>query len=314
MMLSTFNTAYALNSPVATLSKVVGKVDVILAKNQRMTLARNGLLLYAKDLVKTGNDGKATLLFRDGSEIRLFESTEFLIESAKEAPTKKRSFRYKLRMKKGAFWGMLKRGRQNTTLSTPTATIGVKGTALRVTELDNGSATIALTEGSIEVRNGASMVKLTPGKWLRNIQRMDDLKQRVTDIPNKLYVSAERDTIDFSKDSGNPLYITIQMGSADGVKNIKRGGPVYLKHNYYNLRMPAQVILNGDGFVRFPIYFEAPRKTDANFDGRIIIRAVMDGKAYTDVGEGSVILKVSDLKTTRKFRIDVETGVLVPVE
>ena len=62
---------------VATLDLSTGVVEVTLSKSMRTTQGREGLMLYERDLVRTGVDGKATILFRDGSEIRLFENTEF---------------------------------------------------------------------------------------------------------------------------------------------------------------------------------------------------------------------------------------------
>jgi hypothetical protein len=62
----------------------------------RTTQGREGLLLYERDLVRTGVDGKATILFRDGSEIRLIENTEFQIQEASEHGAGERTFRRKL--------------------------------------------------------------------------------------------------------------------------------------------------------------------------------------------------------------------------
>ena len=56
---------------VATLYPSTGVVEVTLSKSMRTTQGREGLLLYERDLVRTGVDGKATILLLDGSEIRI---------------------------------------------------------------------------------------------------------------------------------------------------------------------------------------------------------------------------------------------------
>ena len=55
----------------ATLYPSTGVVEVTLSKSMRTTQGREGLLLSERDLVQTGVDGKATILLRDGSEIRI---------------------------------------------------------------------------------------------------------------------------------------------------------------------------------------------------------------------------------------------------
>ena len=81
-LLITSSFAALAQDAVATLYSSTGVVEVTLSKSMRTTQGREGLLLYERDLVRTGVDGKATILFRDGSEIRLFENTEFQIQEA----------------------------------------------------------------------------------------------------------------------------------------------------------------------------------------------------------------------------------------
>ena len=56
---------------MATLYPSTGVVEITLSKSMRTTQGREGLLLYERDLVRTGVDGKAIILLRDGSEIRI---------------------------------------------------------------------------------------------------------------------------------------------------------------------------------------------------------------------------------------------------
>ena len=100
----------AKSTAIATLTHVKGKVEVQLSRNNKRTLGRNGLLLYPKDAIITGSSGRVTVLFRDGSEIRLFENTQFVIEDARESASQKRSFHYRFFYEAWVFLGEIQQG------------------------------------------------------------------------------------------------------------------------------------------------------------------------------------------------------------
>ena len=70
-MLTPFSFVALAQDAVATLYSSTGVVEVTLSKSMRTTQGREGLLLYERDLVRTGVDGKTTILFRDCSESRI---------------------------------------------------------------------------------------------------------------------------------------------------------------------------------------------------------------------------------------------------
>ena len=117
---------------VATLYSSTGVVEVTLSKSMRTTQGREGLLLYERDHVRTGVDGKATILFRDGSEIRLFENTEFQIQEASEQETGERSFRRKLFLRFGAFLSNFFGRSDHTVIETPHFQLKPEGTSFHV--------------------------------------------------------------------------------------------------------------------------------------------------------------------------------------
>ena len=78
-LLITFSFLALAQDAVATLCSSTGVVEVTLSKSMRTTQGREGLLLYERDLVRTGVDGKATILFRDGSEIRSVSYTHLTL-------------------------------------------------------------------------------------------------------------------------------------------------------------------------------------------------------------------------------------------
>ena len=116
---------FALNA-VASIKKITG--DVQIKRSTRVFPGRKGLILNDEDLVTTLSTGKVTLLFRDGSEIRLYENTKFIIEKSTEVKGEKRGFFHNITLQIGSFWGKFVKGHQVTTIKTPTATCGIKGT------------------------------------------------------------------------------------------------------------------------------------------------------------------------------------------
>ncbi|MGK5092658.1 FecR family protein [Deltaproteobacteria bacterium TL4] len=305
--------ANAVETAIATLAHVVGKVEVTISRSNKRTLGRNGLLLYANDQITTGVAGKVTVLFRDGSEIRLFENTQFTIESGEEIPTRKRTFQYKLFMKLGSFWGKFIKERQETSIRTPTATIGIKGTTLRISEAED-KASVALAEGKISVKNATSEVELIPGKRIKEFSKTDQLAEKIEDIPYKLFINSETYQLDFKEGDSKKFRLDIQIGEVANKKNLKRAGAIYLKSNYNGVRFPSDVKLDADGFTRVPIEIDPPRKDDDEFDGSILIWAVMDDTQSDDVGEGTLLIKTKSQQAKQNIRFDANSGDMIPTK
>ena len=295
---------------IATLSRVEGYVEVFSEAKRKTRRGREGLMLFAGERINTGKDSKVTVEFRDGSTFRLFRKTDFLIEEGVEQNTRERSFKYQLSMKLGSLHGRMKRGMQRTRLRTPTAIVGVKGTTVRITETSKGKATIGLSEGKIEVTNAVSSIELKAGQWLPEIGRTDELDEKIAKLPNLLFLKTEEYELDFSDQQSKQLFISIQMEDSQSGKMTKRGGPVRLETDYYSVQMPQQVFLESDGFIRFPIEIDPPRKDDSEFDGLIQIRANMDDIGFDDVGEGMMVLRVVNGQRKRSLLIDPQSDLI----
>ncbi len=303
----------AANTAMASLNQTGGSVEVIQAQDQKRIKGRDGLLLYATDTVKTGDNGHTTILFRDGSEVRLFENTEFVIEEAAELETQERSFNYKFLMKLGSMWGKFVRGRQKTKIQSSNATIGVKGTVLRLKDSEE-SATIAVAEGALAVENGTSSVILESGKRLAAFTNEDQLEDKLEDIPYRLVMAPEKFHMDFRNSNEETVRIGIQMIDIMKGSNIKKPGRVYLQSNYYNTFFPNSVALDSSGFTRIPVVIRSPNLDDDTFDGKVIIWAVMDDPTYDDVGDGSIMLTIKMPGKRKYMRVDADSGTIIPVE
>lgn len=301
------------NTAIASLDQVSGFVEVIAVKDKKILRGKEGLLLFVDDIVRTQVDGVCSIIFRDGSETRLFESTEFLISQSDELKTAERSFRRTILMKVGALWGKFVKGRQNTRIQTSNATIAVKGNVVRIKD-DGQEATVSVVEGAVSVENAVSSIVLQAGQQLQPFRKSDHLKEKIMEIPYRLSLISEKYQLGWEDLQEGLFRIQIQMLDILHGNNIKRAGRVYLQSNYYNLALPEDVRLDHNGFARIPVKIQPPYAGDHQFDGKIIIWAVMDGANYNNVGEGSVLINMKMPSKRRHIQVDADSGRIVPKE
>ena len=291
---------------VATLMRMEGVVQVVQSSGQAPVKGRNGLLLKAGDTVVTDKEARATIKFRDGSEIRLFPNTNFQVE-AKETKGGDRTFKMNLFMKAGSFWGSFVKQRQIAQIGTPTATIGIKGTTLRVSDRD-GEARVALTEGLIEVANDRASVEVQPGKRLTSFTRKDELAKKLEDIPNRLDMKSETQQLAFKDGRTEEVFINVQLVNIKSGSAINRSGKVYMRSNYDRITYPAFVKLDDRGFARVNLKFAPPEATDTALNGNVYVWAVIDQEDADDTSEGRILFKIPVPAGQDRVRVDAKTG------
>ncbi|MDH4225446.1 MAG: FecR family protein, partial [Deltaproteobacteria bacterium] len=255
----------------------------------------------------TSRSGQATIKFRDGSEIRVLPNTDFKVDLVQEKGKSARAFQYKLSMKLGSVWGNFIKQKHAASVTTTTATIGIKGTTLRVVERD-GKARVALTEGEVEVKNTRHKATLTPGKRLSDFGPTDDLPKKVEDIPFKLDVKTDVKKLVWEDSRNAQAYVTLQLVDVKRAGNMARSGSVYLRSNYDKVVYPGQVNLNERGFARVQLEFPKPDGSDSQLAGNIYVWAVMAGEKDDDVGEGKVLFTYDPPPTTKKIQVRADTG------
>jgi hypothetical protein len=282
---------------------------VLLARNGKTDIGRNGMFLQPGDRITTGAAGKATVLFRNGSKMRLFENSDFEITRVAEAAaTRERSFDFELNLRKGSLRGNLRQGRQTARIRTPVVVIGVKGTVFRVTEEPAEGTSVAVTEGQLAITNSNSSVEVGPGQRVRRAKVFDELSEKLEDLPNQIVMLPSTPIIDFSQPGQQVVNVTLQMTDVRSQKNVSVRGPIYLESFYYNIRFPASVSLDSEGTARVPMRISPPRLDDPDFDGRIIVRAYLDSSRFDGFGEGSLVLKSQGFLNERKLEIDASSG------
>ena len=291
---------------IASLQRISGQVSVKQVRTRKTIRGRNGLLLRTGDTVVTARRARTTIKFRNGSEIRLFPRSEFQVK-ATERKGKKRTFRFSLFSKVGAFWGRFVKRRQVANIRTPTATIGIKGTVLRVVDRD-GKARVALTEGLIDVSNDRETVELRPGKRLTEFTSSDTLADKIQDIPLQLDMKSQKRNLEFLNKQTEEVFVTIQLVNIKTGRIINRSGPVYLRSNYDKITYPAEAVLNERGFLRVLVQFARPGKSDAKLNGNVFLWAVMDQEDADDVSEGRLKFTIPVPAGADKYRIPSDTG------
>jgi hypothetical protein len=308
LLLSLFATAaWAQEAEIiASLQRVDGPVSVTAAANKESVQGRNGLLLHAGDTVITGQDGHATIKFRDGSEIRLFPNTNFVVES-KEQPGAERIFHVNLLMKIGSFWGNFVKQRQVANITTPTATIGIKGTTLRVVQRDD-QARVALTEGLISVANQREEVELQPGQRLPNFTRSDTLADKIQAIPYKLDLRSDQKKLEFRGGQPVDVSINIQLVDIKSGNPVRRSGPIYLRSNYDKIDYPARASLDERGFARVTIRVKPPEPADAELNGNVYVWALLDQEQADDTAEGRILFTLPTPPGKEHIRVESKTG------
>ena len=107
-------------------------MEAVTAKSPKGRRGINGMLLFAGDKISTAENSKATIEYRDGSRVRLFQNSQLVLNLSDEQAASKRTFKFQLSLNKGSLRGRFLKGLQRTKIRTPTAQIGVKGTTVRI--------------------------------------------------------------------------------------------------------------------------------------------------------------------------------------
>lgn len=292
---------------VASLSRLDGRVQVIQGESGQSLQGKNGLLLRAGDTVVTKDETRVTIKFRDGSEVRMFPNSRFLVQGIKESDSKTRSFSYKLFLKLGSIWGKFVPQRQIANIEMPTATIGIKGTTLRATVRD-GKGRIALTEGKIEVTNDRGKVDLEPGKMITDFTRSDDLTKKIIDIPYKIEIRSEKQNLKFPGNQSEEVFVTLQLIDIKTGAEKHRPGKVYFRSNYNRIAYPPKADLNQRGFVRVPLVISSPEMSDEKLDGNIFVWALIDNEKGDDTAEGRILFTIPTKGGKQRIRIEADSG------
>jgi hypothetical protein len=292
---------------VATLMESQGIVEVTLARTQRSTQGRAGLLLYERDRIRTGTDGSATILFRDGSEITLFNNTEFVIQAVQEQEAGERTFQRRLQLKFGAFWSNFFGESEATEIVTPHFQVIPQGTAFLVT-VGAEFGSVLLSDGEVEVRNRVGSVRLQSGQRLRNARIFDELPQLVEAAPARLVLTAPR--LDWSLPRSSVEFELRVSARGQGGRAVREPLALELRSDYEGVRFPPRARLNSRGEALIPIRVLQPQRLQRR--PNLKIQAVVSDPSNLDVAGGRLVLPTGPGR--REFEIDADTSQILPSE
>lgn len=142
----------AQQQPVAVVQALTGQVKVKRAGSTGADIVTVGAVLGQGDLVNTGRDSKASLLFYDGSQVRLNAGTT--IEIVASGATVENN-RILIRLISGEIWAHLRPG---WGIQTPSATATVRGTTFDIIARQDNSVVLTTFIGQVAFFNAAGSV------------------------------------------------------------------------------------------------------------------------------------------------------------
>lgn len=164
--------AVALAFPVAAHAVPAGRVDFVtgpvtaLSSDGRSRPLTKGSEVTAGETIQTGN-GRAQLRYSDGAQVSLQPGTQYRIDDYAYAGQTDGSEKGIFSLIKGGFrtiTGLIGRvNRQNYKVSTPVATIGIRGTEFLVQSDENG-VRVSTGEGLVEVCTKGGCIVLASGE------------------------------------------------------------------------------------------------------------------------------------------------------
>ena len=300
-------------SAVASIKSMLG--DVKIQRFQRFIPGRRGLVLNDEDVVITGQNAKATIIFRDGSEIRLFQNSNFTIEKSEEVQGKGkgflkrfRLFSNKIKLTTGSFWAKFTKGRQQTRISTPTATCGIKGTVVSFSQRDD-MLNVSLSVGEVELENEDEKITLSSGKMIEGITKRGSFKAKIKELPYRLTIVPDNPKMQIpTPGNQNQIFFTLQLIDVKTQKNFERSGDVYISMQLDKIVFPERIRLNKRGYSRLFAIVKPFQEGDYG-NGQIEVLAMIEGQRFMNVGAGQAMLTYDiPKKSKRTIQIDATTG------
>ena len=251
----------------------------------------NGRILHKRHRVRTEKKSGATVFIHDGSEIRIFGSTELTIGAKKSRNS--RWVRYRIVLHKGSFWGNFVRGDNAIEIFAGGLLLKFSDSIFRLTKKKTGN-NISVSSGIIKVFNKVSSVKISAGQRLYHVSKTDFLPQKITLVPNQLKLQLETPVVAFNKNRSSILKLLIKVVRVGTDTNVKRSGPLLLSSNYYNLTIPDSIKLNENGQAKVSINLKPPSSSDRTFANSIHLNAIVDQYGYDDLLSAKLNIKINN--------------------
>ena len=153
-----------------------GRVQIYQAISNKWVYAKPGSLLHSGDTIRTGANGKASLLMSDETIMQVGRNSRLEInhvaknagwfERSVIAKSIKKASRSVFSLLKGKLWARNKNKKVNARFRMVTATIGIRGTELVIEVKENGSVESTILEGRVEATNEHGSIMGEPGNQI----------------------------------------------------------------------------------------------------------------------------------------------------
>ncbi len=298
---------YAINA-VASIKASIG--DVKVSRLNRQISGRKGLVLNDGDVITTEKNSKATILFRDGSIIRLYQNTKFVIEQSVESKSTHRGFFNRFKLSLGSMWGKFSKNRQRTVIKTPTATCGIKGTSVALAQ-QSGALNVTLSTGLVVLENEDEKIDLMPGKMIAGITKKGSFRDKIQDIPYRILIKPDSKKISIpTKGNESIVSFTLQIIDVNSKLNVPKAARVLITVPSDKIEFPESIRLNSRGYKRINATIKPFKKADFG-TGRLEVTVVAEGQRNMDIGTGQTVLTYDiPRKNPRIMRIDANSGTI----
>ncbi len=292
-------------SNVAVFTAVDGVVEVRHALD-RYEQAVTGSTLSEGDEILTSKNGGASVLFRDGSRLRVIARSSLIIQSIQELWPRSRRFRVHLYLKKGALWGYFTRFlTPDSHLQLPSGKIALRDATFRVVQTARW-ARVASTDKPLLVENIRSRTQVPPGWGLRAFHQTHNLKPRLIPTPLRLEIGLIDPHKPLQQSPEEERFIDIQIRLLDRRGNtVSRPGQVHLYSDHYFAVPPSRIALNPQRPTTARVLIKLLRGVPLPPDGTLI-RAIWEGAQPDHVREGRALLPISASKSNRPVLLSID--------
>jgi hypothetical protein len=137
--------------------------DVRGAVGPQETVLRAGIDVFQNEVIRTGPKSASRVLFQDKTNLSVGASSQVTLDRFVYDPDPAKSA-VALSIAKGvARFTTGNLPKSSYRISTPTATIGVRGTIITITVADDGTTTVSVDEGVATVNAGGQTVEVSAG-------------------------------------------------------------------------------------------------------------------------------------------------------
>ncbi|NWF51812.1 MAG: tetratricopeptide repeat protein [Nitrospirae bacterium] len=165
-----------------------GRVIIKLFPEENFQPALTGQKLIPGDIIKTGNLSRASILFKDSTQLKLGSNTTLIIKEVTTHKEKTGAMKILLSLESGEIWTRSKGLKDGLIIETPYATAAIRGTEWSLSVKDNESRLVVL-EGNIQLFNPFGSIIVS-----RNEQAVVFARQ----APIKTFIVRPRDRIQWT--------------------------------------------------------------------------------------------------------------------